>query len=203
MVELILRPVYAVIVQEAELYAESVGRLVTCIREHILKTIEGIAHLFHVNGLAEAVAQSIFARATLAGAGPRAGQLQCVFLFACRRARLIRQFLLVLRRVIYRQTLIDKLALEEPCLGLKPAVHSRRQASGGVHLLQFADALMAAIDLTLNVGNVISAGFEDVLLEGKILRSVDRHGNIGKKLEPSAVSYILRQIQATIPPPRQ
>ena len=34
--------------------------------------------------------------------------------------------------------------------------------------------------------------------KGKILRSVDRHGNIGEKLEPSAVSYILRQVQATI-----
>ena len=33
---------------------------------------------------------------------------------------------------------------------------------------------------------------------GKILRSVDRHGNIGEKLEPSAVSYILRQVQANI-----
>ena len=34
--------------------------------------------------------------------------------------------------------------------------------------------------------------------EGNILRSVDRHGNIGEKLEPSAVSYILRQVQANI-----
>ena len=34
--------------------------------------------------------------------------------------------------------------------------------------------------------------------EGKILRSVDKHGNIGEKLEPSAVSYILRQVQANI-----
>ena len=34
--------------------------------------------------------------------------------------------------------------------------------------------------------------------ESKILRSVDRHGNIGKKLEPSAISYILRQVQANI-----
>ena len=34
--------------------------------------------------------------------------------------------------------------------------------------------------------------------EGKILRSIDRHGNIGEKLEPSAVSYILRQVQASI-----
>ena len=34
--------------------------------------------------------------------------------------------------------------------------------------------------------------------EGKILRSIDRYGNIGKKLEPSAISYILRQAQANI-----
>lgn len=34
--------------------------------------------------------------------------------------------------------------------------------------------------------------------EARILRYVDRHGNIGEKLEPSAVSYILRQVQANI-----
>ena len=34
--------------------------------------------------------------------------------------------------------------------------------------------------------------------EGKILRSIDKYENIGKKLEPSAISYILRQIQATV-----
>ena len=38
--------------------------------------------------------------------------------------------------------------------------------------------------------------------EGKILRSVDRHGNIGEKLEPSAISYILRQVQANITLPK-
>ena len=37
--------------------------------------------------------------------------------------------------------------------------------------------------------------------EGKILRSIDKYGNIGKKLEPSAVSYILRQIQTNITQP--
>ena len=37
--------------------------------------------------------------------------------------------------------------------------------------------------------------------ERKILRSVDRYGNISEKLEPSAVSYILRQIQANITQP--
>ena len=39
--------------------------------------------------------------------------------------------------------------------------------------------------------------------EGKILRAIDRYENIGKKLEPSAISYILRQIQATPHSPQQ
>ena len=69
--------------------------------------------------------------------------------------------------MINRQTLLGELAFEEPCLNLEPAAHGRRQTCRGVHFLQFADALVAAIDLTLNVGNVISAGFEDVLLELK------------------------------------
>ena len=34
--------------------------------------------------------------------------------------------------------------------------------------------------------------------EGRILRSIDKHGNIGVKLEPSAISYILRQAQENI-----
>ena len=43
------------------------------------------------------------------------------------------------------------------------------------------------------------ANWRDIVgQEGKILRSVDRYGNIGEKLEPSAVSYILRQVQANI-----
>ena len=37
--------------------------------------------------------------------------------------------------------------------------------------------------------------------EGKILRSIDKYENIGKKLEPSAISYILRQIQTNITQP--
>ena len=37
--------------------------------------------------------------------------------------------------------------------------------------------------------------------EGKILRSIDKYENIGKKLEPSAISYILRQIQTNITHP--
>ncbi|MDA8654341.1 tyrosine-type recombinase/integrase [Alphaproteobacteria bacterium] len=34
--------------------------------------------------------------------------------------------------------------------------------------------------------------------KGKILRSIDKYGNIGERLEPSAISYILRQVQANI-----
>ena len=34
--------------------------------------------------------------------------------------------------------------------------------------------------------------------EGKILCSFERHGNIGEALEPSAISYILWQVQANI-----
>ena len=45
---------------------------------------------------------------------------------------------------------------------------------------------------------LIAKWAEIVRQEGKILRSVDRHGNIGERLEPSAVSYILRQVQANI-----
>ncbi|MDA8817157.1 hypothetical protein N9N32_00840 [Alphaproteobacteria bacterium] len=61
MVQLILRPVYAVVVQKAERDAEGTRRLVSCMREHILEAVEGIADLFQVNGLAEAVAQGVFA----------------------------------------------------------------------------------------------------------------------------------------------
>ena len=67
--------------------------------------------------------------------------------------------------MVNRQTLLDELAFEEPRLRLKAEAHGRRQAGGGVHFLQFADALVAAADLTLNVGNVIPAEFEDILLE--------------------------------------
>ncbi|MDB2476855.1 tyrosine-type recombinase/integrase [Alphaproteobacteria bacterium] len=45
----------------------------------------------------------------------------------------------------------------------------------------------------------LTASWRDIVgEEGKILRSVDKHGNIGEKLEPSAISYILRQVQANI-----
>jgi DNA-binding TFAR19-related protein (PDSD5 family) len=37
--------------------------------------------------------------------------------------------------------------------------------------------------------------------EERILRSIDKHGNIGIKLEPSALSYILRQAQENITRP--
>ena len=45
---------------------------------------------------------------------------------------------------------------------------------------------------------LIARWAEIVGQEGKILRSVDRHGNIGETLAPSAISYILRQVQANI-----
>ena len=47
-------------------------------------------------------------------------------------------------------------------------------------------------------GNGVFLNFDIVGQEGKILRSADKHGNIGEKLEPSAISYILRQVQANI-----
>ena len=77
-VQPILRPLNAVIVQEAERNAKGVHRLVAGIGQHILEAVEGVADLFQVNGLAEAMAQSIFAHATLAGARSGAGRLQCV-----------------------------------------------------------------------------------------------------------------------------
>ena len=72
-VQLILRPVDAVIVQKAERDAEGVRRLVSGIRQHILEAVEGIAHLALVNGLAEAMAEGVFARAPLADTRPGAG----------------------------------------------------------------------------------------------------------------------------------
>ena len=77
-VELIFRPVNAVIVQKAERHAEGVRRLVPGTCQHILETVEGVADLFYVNGLAEAVAQGVLARAALAGASPGASRLQRV-----------------------------------------------------------------------------------------------------------------------------
>ena len=54
---------------------------------------------------------------------------------------------MVLRRVVNRQTLFGELAFQETCLHLKASAHGRREAGRGVHLLQFADALVAAVDL--------------------------------------------------------
>ena len=54
------------------------------------------------------------------------------------------------------------------------------------------------IGISKDLEGLIAKWAEIVEQKGKILRSVDRHGNIGEKLEPSAVSYILRQVQATI-----
>ena len=76
--QLILCPLDAVIVQEAQGNAEGVRRLVSGSYENILEAVERVADLFHVNGLAEAVTQRVFARAALAGASPGAGRLQRV-----------------------------------------------------------------------------------------------------------------------------
>ena len=54
------------------------------------------------------------------------------------------------------------------------------------------------IGITKDLEELIAQWEEIVGQEGKILRSIDRHGNIGEKLEPSATSYILRQVQANI-----
>ena len=54
------------------------------------------------------------------------------------------------------------------------------------------------IGISKNLSELIAKWRDIVGQEGKILRSVDKHGNIGEKLEPSAISYILRQVQANI-----
>ena len=54
------------------------------------------------------------------------------------------------------------------------------------------------IGISKDLEELIATWRDIVGPKGKILRSVDRHGNIGEKLEPSAVSYILRQVQANI-----
>ena len=61
---------------------------------------------------------------------------------------------------------------------------------------QYGDGRLIGISKDLE--GLIAIWRDIVGAEGKILRSVDRHGNIGKKLEPSAVSYILRQVQTNI-----
>jgi site-specific recombinase XerD len=54
------------------------------------------------------------------------------------------------------------------------------------------------IGISKELEELIATWRDIVGQDGKILRSVDRHGNIGEKLEPSAISYILRQVQANI-----
>lgn len=54
------------------------------------------------------------------------------------------------------------------------------------------------IEISQELAALIENWGEGVGGQGPILRSVDRHGNIGEKLEPSAISYILRQVQTNI-----
>ena len=54
------------------------------------------------------------------------------------------------------------------------------------------------IGISKDLEELIATWGDIIGQEGKILRSVDRYGNIGEKLEPSAVSYILSQVQANI-----
>ena len=61
---------------------------------------------------------------------------------------------------------------------------------------QYGEGRLIAISKDLE--ELIAQWGDLVGCEGNILRFVDRHGNIGEKLEPSAVSYILRQVQANI-----
>lgn len=54
------------------------------------------------------------------------------------------------------------------------------------------------IEISAELHDLIESWSSVVGGEGKILRSIDKYGNIGVKLEPSAISYILRQVQANI-----
>jgi len=54
------------------------------------------------------------------------------------------------------------------------------------------------IEISEELLKLIKTWQEIVGQEGRILRSIDKHGNIGNKLEPSAISYILRQAQENI-----
>ena len=54
------------------------------------------------------------------------------------------------------------------------------------------------IEISEELLDLITTWQEVVGQEGRILRSIDKHGNIGNKLEPSAISYILRQAQENI-----
>ena len=54
------------------------------------------------------------------------------------------------------------------------------------------------IEISQELAALIEKWAERVGGHGPILRSVDRHGNIGEKLEPSAIGYILRKIQTNL-----
>jgi hypothetical protein len=54
--QLIFRPVDAIIVREAQGDPEGLRRLVSGSYENILEAVERVADLFHTNGLAEAMA---------------------------------------------------------------------------------------------------------------------------------------------------
>lgn len=54
------------------------------------------------------------------------------------------------------------------------------------------------IGISKNLEELLATWRDIVGPEGEVLRSVDKHGNIGEKLEPSAISYILRKVQANI-----
>lgn len=52
--------------------------------------------------------------------------------------------------------------------------------------------------ISKNLEELLASWRDIVEPEGEILRSVDKHGNISEKLEPSAINYILSQVQADI-----
>jgi len=54
------------------------------------------------------------------------------------------------------------------------------------------------IEISQELAALIEHWAERVGGHGAILRSVDRHGNIAEKLEPSAIGYILRKIQESM-----
>ena len=73
----------------------------------------------------------------------------------------------------------------------KPALRlrfSKADQYGEGRILGISEELLKLI---ITWQNIVGQG-------GRILRSIDRHGNIGEKLKPSAISYILRQVQANI-----
>ena len=76
-------------------------------------------------------------------------------------------------------------------LNCKPALRlrfSKADQYGEGRLIEISEELL----------NLIKTWQEVVGQGGRTLRSIDKHGNIGSKLEPSAISYIVRQVQANI-----